>query len=642
MVATPWGDSATLRERQLQPMPGSDRADVERQQRERLYGATVACVAEKGYARTTVADLVELSGVSSRSFYDYFNDKAACVTETVRELTEILPPDLRTPSKELEVEARSIFEALAEVVIAQPAASRLCLNDAFAAGPEAVALVRRAIASFEGEIKKRLESTPERQGMPDQLISARLGGVLEVVRARLRAGSQRELPELSAALVALLLSDRPPRRRLRSGARRGKVPPEMLDAPDHRDRVIRAFVTVAAEQGYQETSVTDVIRRAGMSARTFYEHFSGKEDVAGAAIDSLCTQVVAATTAAFARHDEWPAALRAGVSAGLNLMASRPALARFTIVEVYAAGDFAIERRNQALAPLRMLLENNTTAWPNTPPVLFEALAGGIGWLVFTEVSQQGVGSLFALAPICSYVLLSPFIGAEEAASFAGDGGRNREIPRETRYWEGAVGMGSVPFDSTIGLATFRTLHLIGRNSATAAELAKTVGENIELIRQTLEGLESIGAIEQEPSTPGGEPRYRQRFALHRLNLLSTPQAARLSMEEREEVSRLVWNLMIEDVGSAFSSHLFDSKVNRIMTRTPLHLDNEGWNELTDMHEILVRAGLSIQARCKERMKASGEVGFYATSHQIAIEIPSDTYRSRGGDLTRVDPTDGQ
>src|SRR4051794_39467696 len=78
IVATPWGMSDSLRDRRLRPGPGIPREDVAANQRERLFGALVASVAERGYAATTVGDLVEISGVSSRTFYDLFPDKQAC------------------------------------------------------------------------------------------------------------------------------------------------------------------------------------------------------------------------------------------------------------------------------------------------------------------------------------------------------------------------------------------------------------------------------------------------------------------------------------------------------------------------------------------------------------------------------------
>jgi hypothetical protein len=71
-VGTPWGQASELRKRKLHPGSGTPRSDVIRNQRERLFGATVAVVSEKGYEATTVADVIELSGVSRSDFYKHF------------------------------------------------------------------------------------------------------------------------------------------------------------------------------------------------------------------------------------------------------------------------------------------------------------------------------------------------------------------------------------------------------------------------------------------------------------------------------------------------------------------------------------------------------------------------------------------
>src|SRR5215218_1735566 len=88
MVRTPWGDAASLRERKLRPGRGTPREEAERNQRERLFAAMVATVSEKGYEATTVADLVELSGVSRSAFYRHFDDKQACFLAAVKALVE--------------------------------------------------------------------------------------------------------------------------------------------------------------------------------------------------------------------------------------------------------------------------------------------------------------------------------------------------------------------------------------------------------------------------------------------------------------------------------------------------------------------------------------------------------------------------
>src|SRR5215207_712899 len=88
MVETPWGDAASLRERKLRPGRGTPRQEAERNQRERLFAAMVATVAEKGYEATTVADLVKLSGVSRSAFYKHFEDKQGCFLAAIEAMVE--------------------------------------------------------------------------------------------------------------------------------------------------------------------------------------------------------------------------------------------------------------------------------------------------------------------------------------------------------------------------------------------------------------------------------------------------------------------------------------------------------------------------------------------------------------------------
>src|SRR5215218_10044342 len=88
MTATPWGDSEKLREERLPPGPSNTPEAVAKNQRGRLFGAMVASVAERGYENTRVADLVEISGVSLRSFYDLFADKQACFAGAVSAIVQ--------------------------------------------------------------------------------------------------------------------------------------------------------------------------------------------------------------------------------------------------------------------------------------------------------------------------------------------------------------------------------------------------------------------------------------------------------------------------------------------------------------------------------------------------------------------------
>src|SRR5262245_10146852 len=69
-----------------------------------------------------------------------------------------------------------------------------------------------------------------------------------------------------------------------------KLPSELVKAIQ-RERLVVAMLMAAAELGYRETNVQDVIDRAGVSRPTFYEHFANKEDCFLAAFDTSAARL---------------------------------------------------------------------------------------------------------------------------------------------------------------------------------------------------------------------------------------------------------------------------------------------------------------------------------------------------------------
>jgi AcrR family transcriptional regulator len=421
---------------------------VQRNQRERLFGAMVASVYEKGYESTTVADLVRISGVSSRTFYDLFGDKQTCFMGALEAIIEAAiafatrtaqaasgGASTSSPSNEQtswEEQARSGFDLFAEMVAAQPAAARLALIDAYAAGPEVLRPLEQAVAGFEWLTRRTLEQSPDRANMPEEMVAAHIGAQQEIARTRLREGTEAELPGLMDELWTLIMSYQPPPKPLRLAVRPPKSGPDAIAGHNHAERALCAFAVVVAEEGYAKTTVDAVLKRAQMSATTFYANFRGKEDAMMAAIDSAGAQVVAAIMPAFRRADNWADGVRAGFGALCDFLASRPALAQLVTVEVYAAGPAAMRRRVETLAPLQDLLSEGYQLSPNTPRIAAETIAGAVGTLTYRRIRESGPESLPSLAPMLTYIALSPFIGSEEACRVAnglGYGKASRELP---------------------------------------------------------------------------------------------------------------------------------------------------------------------------------------------------------------------
>ena len=128
----------------------------------------MATVEAKGYERARVADLLTLSGVSRKAFYELFSSKQDCLLGAVEALIEMtIVPVLSAIDKPPGMErARDAFGAFIDSVAAQPAAARMCVVEIYAAGPRAVAVADRAMDAAATLMEQALDQMPGREGMP--------------------------------------------------------------------------------------------------------------------------------------------------------------------------------------------------------------------------------------------------------------------------------------------------------------------------------------------------------------------------------------------------------------------------------------------------------------------------------------------
>ena len=159
------------------------------------------------------------------------------------------------------------------------------------------------------------------------------------------------------------------------------------------DRMLAAVIEAVAEKGFAEMTVADVVARAGVSRRTFYEHFADKLDCFLAAYQSRSDelhQVVEEAVAAAAPSDR----LRAGLSAYLEHMAANPTAARVLTIDILGAGPAALQLREQT----RMQFAETYRGMRAGDDVL-RALVGGIAELVQARLLAGQPESLPDLAP---------------------------------------------------------------------------------------------------------------------------------------------------------------------------------------------------------------------------------------------------
>src|SRR6478672_6443881 len=94
-----------------------------------------------------------------------------------------------------------------------------------------------------------------------------------------------------------------------------------------RERMLDAVVAAVAEKGYAEMTVADVVARAGVSRRTFYEQFDDRLDCFLAAYVANVEALIAEIAAA--QSDAAPGErLRVGLRVYLERLAAKPLFAR--------------------------------------------------------------------------------------------------------------------------------------------------------------------------------------------------------------------------------------------------------------------------------------------------------------------------
>ncbi len=382
----------------------------------------VATVAMKGYEATTVADLVELSGVSRSAFYQHFEGRQACFLATARALME---PALKTLPRDLELRESEtgwdVFEVLTKLVAGQPAAAKMCF-ELYAAGPAGIGLAQRSIAGFGELVKPRPKAFPGQDEIPAEILRALLGGVLKVIHKRLYLGQQEDLVGLGRALRQWIFSYPPPPGPLRVDeppARRTRSFEVRQEGSDKPDRILRALASIVAEQDCPETTVAQVVTRARMSQRAFYEHFANVGAGTIEAVGFVSSRIVCTAMPALRSAADWRERVRATQEAILTFWVHEPEFARFSGVEMYARGRRMIEEREPVDELFEELLRPGYQFAPTVPGIAIEAIAGALETLMYERLKAAGPMGLPQLVPASTYICLAPFLGAEQAYSVA-------------------------------------------------------------------------------------------------------------------------------------------------------------------------------------------------------------------------------
>ena len=163
--------------------------------------------------------------------------------------------------------------------------------------------------------------------------------------------------------------------------------PRNENVNEYRNRLLDGMAASIKARGYAATTIADVVREAGVSRRTFYEHFDGRADcLIQGVIDPM--------------HD-WQVQVEQALAAYLGALACNPVLLRTLFLDLPglgAPGLAARRRAHQAIADFMLKTVNDEHENMALSPDMAVAAVGGIHELVLQAIERDQVAALTELA----------------------------------------------------------------------------------------------------------------------------------------------------------------------------------------------------------------------------------------------------
>jgi AcrR family transcriptional regulator len=194
--------------------------------------------------------------------------------------------------------------------------------------------------------------------------------------------------------------------------------PEPVLAHSQREKILVTLAEVVARKGYRATTVSDIVRAAGVSRSAFNELFDDKEDCLHAAMELSIADLMGRIVSAYSPDKPWATMVRDSAAALLELLATRPDFARMAFIEAPASSARTFELWTSGKRVLLALLDRGREdAMEETgiPSSAGRAALAAAEALIVGQILAGNAPRLLDLLPDVVYITTVPYLGQEEA-----------------------------------------------------------------------------------------------------------------------------------------------------------------------------------------------------------------------------------
>src|SRR5664279_3916029 len=167
-----------------------------------------------------------------------------------------------------------------------------------------------------------------------------------------------------------------------------------------RWRMLESMTEAVARRGYAEATVADVIAIAGVSRKTFYEHFRDKEDCFLEAYEILSEQLVMAMKSVVKPRMSVATRRRVQLTTFIDALLRDPLVARAFMIDVLGAGPRALRARERVNASFA-----EAVLGTEVPPLRRAAIVGGVNAVVVGALLEDRAQQLpQAIDDLCAFI----------------------------------------------------------------------------------------------------------------------------------------------------------------------------------------------------------------------------------------------
>jgi AcrR family transcriptional regulator/DNA-binding MarR family transcriptional regulator len=259
--------------------------------------------------------------------------------------------------------------------------------------------------------------------------------------------------------------------------------------------MLTATAEVAAERGAANMTVAQIVKRAGVSRRTFYEVFDDCEACVLAAFDQSIEWVSEPVLHAYRDGGSWRERMRASLSVLLGCFDEDQFAARLLVVESLAAGRKCLKRRSSVLSSIVTAVDEGRVeakGQVDQTALTAEGVVGAVFSVIHTRILEGDRKLVELVNPLMSIVVL-PYLGSAAARKELGHSVEAPSTPSPVAARN--------PLKDLEMRLTYRTVRVLAAVASNAPGSNRVIGDAAGMSDQgqtskLLARLERLGLIE--------------------------------------------------------------------------------------------------------------------------------------------------